>query len=107
MVEVHLPYLQLVVHRVSNLGQDLAVPRVQKLLTILLVLVPLVKLLLMHAVPSGGSATLRFVFEYMAYPNNTPTFAVEIPVSGSSLQTYTATLPAQGDNTFSNLVLRK
>ena len=57
------------------------------------------------AVPSGGSATLRFVFEYQPYPNTTPSFQVEIPVSGSSVQTYTATLPQQGENTFSNLVM--
>jgi hypothetical protein len=56
------------------------------------------------AVPSGGSATLRFVFEYQAHPNNTPSFEVTIPISGSALDTYTQTLPAQGDSTFSNFV---
>ena len=55
-------------------------------------------------VPSGGSATLRFVFEYQAHPNNTPSFEVTIPISGSEITTYTETLPSQGDNTYSNLV---
>lgn len=56
------------------------------------------------AVPSGGSATLRFVFEYQSHPNNTPNFEVTIPISGSTLTTYTETLPSQGANTFSNFV---
>ena len=56
------------------------------------------------AVPSGGTATLRFVFEYLSHPNNTPTFEVSIPISGSTIQNYTATLPAQGDGTYSNFV---
>ena len=56
------------------------------------------------AVPSGGSATLRFVFEYQPYPNTTPSFEVSIPISGSALTTYTEVLPSQGENTFSNFV---
>ncbi|MDG1702471.1 MAG: hypothetical protein P8I61_06110 [Opitutae bacterium] len=56
------------------------------------------------AVESGESATLRFVFENAPHPNNTPNFEVSIPISGSTIQTYTATLPAQGDQTFSNFV---
>ena len=56
------------------------------------------------AVPSGGTATLRFVFEYLSHPNNTPNFEVSIPISGSTIQNYTATLPAQGDGTYSNFV---
>lgn len=56
------------------------------------------------AVPSGGTATLRFVFEYQPHPNNTPNFEVSIPISGSTLTTYTEALPVQGENTFSNFV---
>ncbi|MDA0848535.1 MAG: hypothetical protein O2827_02110 [Verrucomicrobia bacterium] len=57
------------------------------------------------AVPSGGSATLLFVFEYQAWPNTTPNYEVTIPISGSTLDTYTATVPSQGANTFSNFVV--
>ena len=57
------------------------------------------------AVPSGGSATLRFVFEYQPYPNVTPSYEVTIPISGSNLAEYTATVPSQGANTFSNFVV--
>ena len=56
------------------------------------------------AVPSGGTATLRFVFEYQPYPNTTPSYELSIPVSGSTLTTYTETIPSQGENTFSNFV---
>ena len=56
-------------------------------------------------VPSGGDATLRFVFEYQPHPNNTPNFEVSIPISGSAITTYTAALPSQGEDTFSNLVI--
>ena len=56
------------------------------------------------AVPSGGTATLRFVFEYQPYPNTTPSFELSIPISGSELTTYTEVLPSQGENTFSNFV---
>ncbi len=56
------------------------------------------------AVPGGGIATLRFVFEYLPHPNNTPNFEVSIQISGSTIQNYSATLPAQGDGTYSNFV---
>ena len=56
------------------------------------------------AVPSGGSANLRFVFEYQPYPNTTPSYELTIPISGSEIQTYTETIPSQGENTFSNFV---
>ena len=56
------------------------------------------------AVPNGGSATLRFVFEYQPYPNTTPSYELSIPISGSTLATYTEVIPSQGENTFSNFV---
>lgn len=56
------------------------------------------------AVVGGGSSTLRFVFENDSHPNNVPSFEVEIPLSGDSLQTYTVQIPAQGDQLFRNLV---
>ena len=56
------------------------------------------------AVPSGGTATLRFVFEYQPYPNTTPSYELSIPITGSTLTTYTETIPSQGENTFSNFV---
>ena len=56
------------------------------------------------AVQDGSSATLRFVFENAPHPNNVPNFEVSIPISGDTLQTYTVSLPAQGDQEFSNFV---
>ena len=56
------------------------------------------------AVPSGGTANLRFVFEYQPYPNTTPSYELTIPISGSAITTYTETIPSQGENTFSNFV---
>ena len=56
------------------------------------------------AVPSGGTANLVFEFQYMANPNHNPLYQVTIPITGSALDTYTATIPSQGSNTFSNFV---
>lgn len=56
------------------------------------------------AVPGGGNATLRFVFENAPHPNNIPNFEVSIPISGSTITPYSVALPAQGDQTFSNFV---
>lgn len=57
------------------------------------------------SVPDNTTANLRFQFQYQPYPNTDPNFEVTIPITGSATDTYTATLPAQGANTFSNIVL--
>ena len=59
------------------------------------------------SVPDDSSATLRFVFEYQSANLGTtePSFEVTVSISGSTVTTYTETLPSQGSNTYSNVVM--
>jgi endo-1,3(4)-beta-glucanase len=57
------------------------------------------------AVPSGGTATIMFRFEYNPYPDVDPAYNTStVIVSGSEETTYTVDVPSQGANTFRNLI---
>ena len=54
----------------------------------------------------GGSVSVRFRFEYNPYPDVDPAFETQsVTISGATLNTYTVAIPAQGNNTFSSVVL--
>ncbi len=57
------------------------------------------------AIPDGGVDTsVRFVFEFMPFPDVDPSFATaDVTISDSSA-TYTLDIPPQGDNTFSSFL---
>ena len=58
------------------------------------------------SVPSGGSVDVRFRFEYNPYPDVNPAYdAQTVTVSGSEENTYSITIPSQGNNTFSSLIM--
>jgi hypothetical protein len=59
------------------------------------------------AVPSDGSATVSFVFEYNPYPDTTPNITnLTASVSGSAELGYTVPVPAQpAENTYSSFVM--
>ena len=58
------------------------------------------------AVPTGGDADVRFVFEYNPYPDVDPQYQTAVvTVSGSELTQYTIEIPEQGENTFSSFLL--
>jgi hypothetical protein len=57
------------------------------------------------SVPSGGSANVKFRFEYNPHPNVDPSFdTAEVTVSGSTDTAYTIDIPSQGAYTFSSFV---
>lgn len=58
------------------------------------------------SLPSGGSADVRFRFEYLPHPDVDPAYNTEaITVSGSVPTQYSIDLPPQGANTFGSLIL--
>ncbi|MDA7826482.1 glycosyl hydrolase, partial [Porticoccaceae bacterium] len=57
------------------------------------------------AVPAGGTATIKFRFEYNPHPDVDPAYNTStVTVSGSEETTYTVDVPSQGANTFRNLI---
>ena len=58
------------------------------------------------SVPSGGSVNVRFRFEYNPYPDVDPAYDTQtVTVSGASENTYSISIPSQGNNTFSSLIM--
>ena len=58
------------------------------------------------AVPSGGSVNVRFRFEYNPYPDVDPAYDTQtVTVSGASENTYSISIPSQGNNTFSSMIM--
>ena len=58
------------------------------------------------AVPSGGSVNVRFRFEYKPYPDVDPAYDTQtVTVSGADENTYSISIPSQGNNTFSSLIM--
>ena len=58
------------------------------------------------AVPSGGSVNVRFRFEYNPYPDVDPAYDTQtVTVSGADENTYSISIPSQGNNTFSSLIM--
>jgi len=57
------------------------------------------------AAPSG-EVNVNFKFEFNPYPDVNPNFATEnVLISGTEEKTYTVDIPAQGDQTFSSLLM--
>ena len=57
------------------------------------------------AAPSGD-VNVNFKFEFNPYPDVNPNFATEnVLISGTEEKTYTVDIPAQGDQTFSSLLM--
>jgi endoglucanase Acf2 len=58
------------------------------------------------SVPSGGSVSLRFRFEYNPYPDVDPAYDTStVTVSGADQANYSVSIPSQGNNTFSSLIM--
>ncbi|MGB0459471.1 MAG: hypothetical protein ACPGGM_05565, partial [Porticoccaceae bacterium] len=58
------------------------------------------------AVPSGGSVNVRFRFEYNPYPDVDPAYDTQtVTVSGATETNYSISIPSQGSNTFSSLIM--
>ena len=58
------------------------------------------------AVPSGGSADVRFRFEKNPHPDVDPAYDTNpITVTGSEENNYTIVVPSQGDKQFRNIVM--
>lgn len=58
------------------------------------------------AVPTGGDADVRFVFEFNPYPDVNPQYQTAVAqISGADVTQYTIDIPEQGDNTFSSFLL--
>ena len=58
------------------------------------------------SVPSGGSVNVRFRFEYNPYPDVDPAYDTQtVTVSGAGENTYSISIPSQGNNTFSSLIM--
>ena len=58
------------------------------------------------SVPSGGSVNVRFRFEYNPHPDVDPAYDTQsVTVSGASENTYSISIPSQGNNTFSSLIM--
>ena len=58
------------------------------------------------AVPLGGSADVRFRFEFNPYPDVDPAYdTTVVNVSGTELTSYTIEIPSQGENTFSSFLM--
>jgi endoglucanase Acf2/Fe-S cluster biogenesis protein NfuA len=60
----------------------------------------------MGAVPSGGSVNVRFRFEYKPYPEVDPAYDTQtVTVTGATEASYSISIPSQGNNTFSSLIM--
>jgi endoglucanase Acf2 len=58
------------------------------------------------SVPSGGSVDVRFRFEYNPYPDVDPAYDTPtVTVSGATEASYSVSIPSQGSNTFSSLIM--
>ncbi|MDA9570138.1 hypothetical protein N9R62_03240 [Porticoccaceae bacterium] len=58
------------------------------------------------SVPAGGSADVRFRFEFNPHPDVEPSFnTAAVTVSGSAAATYSVNVPSQGANTFSSFIM--
>ena len=58
------------------------------------------------SVPSGGSVNVRFRFEYNPHPDVDPAYDTQtVTVSGAGENTYSISIPSQGNNTFSSLIM--
>ena len=58
------------------------------------------------AVPSGGTVNVRFRFEYKPYPDVDPAYDTQtVTVSGATEASYSISIPSQGNNTFSSLIM--
>ena len=58
------------------------------------------------SVPAGGSADVRFRFEFNPHPNTEPSFnTAAVTVSGAAAATYSVNVPAQGANTYSSFIM--
>ena len=58
------------------------------------------------SVPSGGSVNIRFRFEYNPHPDVDPAYDTQtVTVSGADENDYSVSIPSQGSNTFSNLIM--
>jgi endoglucanase Acf2 len=58
------------------------------------------------SVPSGGSVSLRFRFEYNPYPDVDPAYDTQtVTVSGADEASYSISIPSQGNNTFSSMIM--
>ena len=58
------------------------------------------------AVPSGDSVNVRFRFEYKTYPEVDPAYDTQtVTVTGATEASYSISIPSQGNNTFSSLIM--
>ena len=58
------------------------------------------------AIPTGGSADVRFMFEFNPYPDVNPFYATAaVTVTGSEVAQYTVDIPEQGENTYSSFLM--
>jgi len=58
------------------------------------------------SVPSGGDAEVRFRFEFNPHPDVDPAYDTgTVTVSGAAETTYEISVPVQGDNTFSSVIM--
>ena len=58
------------------------------------------------SVPAGGSADVRFRFEFNPHPDVDPWFnTAAVTVSGADAATYSVNVPAQGANTYSSFIM--
>ena len=58
------------------------------------------------SVPNGGSANVKFRFEYNAYPDVDPAYDTQtVTITGATDTSYSVSIPTQGSNTFSNLIM--
>ena len=58
------------------------------------------------AVPSGGSADVKFRFEKNPHPGVDPSYETStVTISGATESSYSVNIPSQGANTFRNLIM--
>ena len=58
------------------------------------------------SVPAGGSVNVRFRFEYNPFPDVDPAYDTPtVTVSGATEASYSVSIPSQGSNTFSSLIM--
>jgi hypothetical protein len=58
------------------------------------------------AAPSGGSVNVRFRFEFNPHPDVDPAYDTQtVTVSGADEASYSISIPSQGNNTFSSLIM--
>jgi endoglucanase Acf2 len=58
------------------------------------------------SVPNGGSANVRFRFEFNSYPDVDPAYDTQtVTITGATDASYSVSIPSQGSNTFSNLIM--